>query len=166
MQDLGHELTKTREQLLAEGGRFWASTGQASKVFFDETRQAAEQLALGIAEQGKLLGSFGARVGRETATTGAAAWSAPRLRQRFWVALAGLLERLQRQAADKAQQAPAAVTDCADTGLADYGTLTAKTIVASLPDLSDDQCRAVLSLEQQTKSRTTVLRALEARIAA
>lgn len=47
-----------------------------------------------------------------------------------------------------------------------YEAMTARAIVATLPKLTEQDCRALMAFEAQHKARATVLRAVESRLAA
>ncbi len=78
------------------------------------------------------------------------------------------LEGTPSDTTDEAGEAPVSEQAYAADGppLDGYEEMTAKAIIAEMPELDGETCRAILEFEEANKARTTVLRAARDRVAA
>jgi len=169
MENITTRLSTSRENLACQGRALWTATRDASASFATDTSSAARKFYTAAGTEGHCWVGYAQQRRNHV-------WRAQRRRlatldrsafeRGMLVQIAHALELLQGRVAQRLGDLAASPTVDPALPLGDYEVLTAKAIVAQLDGLSTDECRAVHTFEENHKRRSTVLRALEQRMAA
>ena len=153
---------KTREA----GSTFVQETREAGGDFAHTTRVAGEGLVGGVGSEVRLLrealGETGGELGR-----GARALLTPRgVERQLLVSISGAMTEAVRALDARIDALALPEATELKLPLPKYESMTAKDVVSHLSRLNEKQLLAVYEFEQANKSRATVLRAAESKLAA
>lgn len=167
METIATRVTKSRKNFARQTGALWGTTREATNRFARDTSTAAGKFSRATRKEGQGWLSYAAQRRQKL-------WEQKNLvkvdrtalERGLLVQLAQALDLLQARVAQRLTALVDADAHDPELPLGDYQSLTAKAIVAQLDELSPEQCREVYAFEEGHKSRATVLRALEQRLAA
>ncbi len=165
MESFRSKLRKTRRAIAGHGGVFIDETRSAGISFSTDTKRATEQLIGRIGKEGKSWRDYltrrrqvGVAKGRELLTpVGFERGVLLRVTRSLELLQSKVHARLDALTKNKLEPAPP---------LTNYPKLTAKSILAQLGKLTDEECKVIYDYEDSHKRRATVLKAIEQRIAA
>ena len=165
MSKLSNKLVKSRKAWVRQTTALGSTTRRASEAFAADTVDAATKFGKFARTEVKHWAGYIKSTSPEIAipTVPAPDLSASDLERtlltRLIATLKGLLVRARArlEALDGRGEA---------LPIADYETLTARAILAELDELDAQSCRALRAFEAKNKARTTVLKALDQRLAA
>jgi len=162
MEAIEIKLQKSRTQVARQGRAFVSSTRKAGSTFVAETSKATSKLSGFAVKETRGWTGYLTERGAEMVPGELPQVELNAIERSLLVQLSRALELLDAKVACRL----ARLGDDDVLPLQQYDTLTARAIVTQLDELSDAQCATVLAFEQANKKRTTVVRAIEQRLAA
>lgn len=164
MDALREKLQKSRTAWDRQAGVLLGNWQRAGSDFVTAAGEASANFGRFVSRESKEWKAFMEEAARETPGLLTPA-AAQELERELLLQLLRLLDTLQGSVQERLRQLSAPTVSDEAAPLAGYADLTAREIVAKVAELDLEQCREVRAYEASHKQRTTILRALDQRLA-
>ncbi len=163
METIRHRMNKSRRAFARQGAALANRSRKATTIFVAETREAGRTFVRFCLREGESWRHHLEEARRQAFQQAVDSLTPPSLQRGALVQLERALQALHEAVKIRIhrldRQEPQLPFD-------DFQAMTAKAIVAELDQLDPAQCRALYDLESRNKRRSTVIRAIEHRLAA